>query len=299
MKKSKLPGKPTRITSPFDTSSYKTERTCVAKIAEWFNKIAEDKALPLGKAEVETIGLDDKYPDIALYESPGTTNLLLIAEFKRPYFDPFDFNELKKPAWEKANRRRAKYFATSNFQKLIWYKTEEVNRMVDETKQIAGIYDLSTIEDLDSIEEPRFKIPIIRGIEKFLFDLVEVYTRKKAEPLLPIDDLLVSKLHLKNIRLSRFYRNIIRDKFHKDSDFGRKLKKWFLEQQWSFAEQDIDFDKASRQTAYLLINKILFYQVLKAKQTRLPSLVIPDDLTAGGQLQKQLQGYFSFITEEI
>ncbi len=171
--------------------------------------------------------------------------------------------------------------------------------MSDESDQIAGIFDLSSIEDLDLIEEPRFKNPTINGIEKFLFELVLVYTKKKAEPLLPIDEFLVVRLHEKNLRLSRFYRNIIRDKFHKDSDFGRKLKKWFLEQQWSFAGLDTDFDKASRQTAYLLINKILFYQVLKLKQTSLASLIIPDDLTAGGQLQKHLQSYFSYITEKI
>lgn len=58
--------------------------------------------------------------------------------------------------------------------------------------------------------------------------------------------------------------------------------------------------KAARQTAYLLINKILFYQALKAKHTNLASLLIPDDLTAGGQLQKILQQtYFSYITDNI
>ncbi len=171
--------------------------------------------------------------------------------------------------------------------------------MADESEQIAGIYDLSLIEDLDSIEEPRFKNAIIKGIEKFLFDLVDVHTGKKPEPLLPIDELLVNLLHAKNIRLSRLYRNIIRDEFHKKSDFAKNLKNWFVEQQWSFTGLDTDFDKAARQTAYLLINKILFYQVLKAKQTNLASLVIPDDLTAGGQMQKHLQSYFSYITEKI
>ena len=64
----------------------------------------------------------------------------------------------------------------------------------------------------------------------------------------------------------------------------RKLKIWFIEQQWSFAAQEEDFDKVARQTAYLLVNKLLFYQALKAKYTNLASLLIPDDLTAGGQL---------------
>lgn len=299
MKRTKLPGKSVRVTSPFDTTSHKTERTANQKFVEWINQIIKERALPIGFAEQETVGEDRKQPDVIIYKSPQSTDALCIVELKPPYFDPFDFHELKKPAWEKAISRKSKYFATSNFKRLIWYKTEEVNRMSDESEQIAGIYDLSTIEDLDSIEEPRFKNAIIKGIEKFLFDLVEVYTGKKAEPLLPIDEFLVLRLHEKNIRLSRFYRNILIDKFHKDPEFAKKLTNWFIEQQWSFTGQDTDFDKAARQTAYLLINKILFYQVLKAKQSKLSSLSIPDDLTAGGQLQRQLQAYFNYVTEEI
>ncbi|HXX80211.1 MAG TPA: hypothetical protein VEI46_01570 [Thermodesulfovibrionales bacterium] len=75
--------------------------------------------MPLGKAEVETKGGDDKYPDIVLFESPHSTDLLLVAEFKRPFFDPYDEAELKEPARKKATKRKAKYFVTSNFQTLI------------------------------------------------------------------------------------------------------------------------------------------------------------------------------------
>lgn len=300
MKKTKLTEKPTRVTSPFDTTIHKTERTANQKFVEWINQIIKEKNLPLGIAEQETVGADRKQPDIVIYKSPQSTDALCIIELKPPYFDSFDFKELKKPAWEKAIQRKSKYFGCSNFQKLIWYKTEEVNRQADESIQIAGMYDLSQIEDLNNIEEPRFKNSIIKGIEKFLFDLIEVYLGKKPEPLFPIDEFLIIRLQEKNHRLARLYKPIIRDTFHKDSNFAKKLVNWFIEQQWSFAGQESDYDKAARQTAYLLINKILFYQSLKAKHTNLASLLIPDDLTAGGQLQKILQQtYFAYITDNI
>jgi type I restriction enzyme M protein len=300
MKKTKLTEKPARVTSPFDTTIHKTERTANQKFVEWINQIIKEKNLPIGIAEQETVGADRKQPDIIIYKSPQSTDALCIIELKPPYFDSFDFKELKKPAWEKAIQRKSKYFGCSNFQKLIWYKTEEVNRQADESIQIAGMYDLSQIEDLNNIEEPRFKNSIIKGIEKFLFDLIEVYLGKKPEPLFPIDEFLIIRLQEKNHRLARLYKPIIRDTFHKDSNFAKKLVNWFIEQQWSFAGQESDYDKAARQTAYLLINKILFYQSLKAKHTNLASLLIPDDLTAGGQLQKILQQtYFSYITDNI
>ena len=298
-KKSKLSGKTVRVSSPFDSTTHKTEWTGAAKVAAWIDNIVSDQGLPFGRAEVEIIEKGSgKRADVSLLESPQSSRTLCVFEFKLPFFDPFA-EELKTDAHQKANRRKAKYFATSNFQKLIWFKTEAVNRMAQESEQIAGIYDLSRIEDLDSIEEPRFKNNILKGLERFLFELSEVYTGKKTEPLLPIDELLIYLLHEKIYRLSKHYKGIIRDRFHKEPKFRKQLTRWFIEQQWHFTGQDGDFEKAARQTGYLLTNKILFYQVLKSKQTILPSLTIPDDLVAGGQLQKLLQFYFDTVIREI
>ena len=298
-KKSKLPGKTVRVSSPFESSIHKTEWTAAAKAAEWINGLVKEKGLPFGQAEVEIIQTGTrKRADVSLFESPQSSRTLCVIEFKPPFFDSFA-EELKTDAHKKANQRKAKYFATSNFQKLIWFKTEAVNRMAQESEQIAGIYDLSRIEDLDSIEEPRFKNSILKGLERFLFELSEVYTGKKTEPLLPIDEFLIYRLHEKIYRLSKHYKGIIRDRFHKEPKFRKQLTRWFIEQQWHFTGQEGDFEKAARQTGYLLTNKILFYQVLKSKQTILASLSIPDDLVAGGQLQKLLQSYFDTVIQQI
>ena len=298
-KKSKLPGKTVRVSSPFENTIHKTEWTAAAKAAEWINGLVKEKGLPFGQAEVEIIQTGTrKRADVSLFESPQSSRTLCVIEFKPPFFDSFA-EELKTDAHKKANKRKAKYFATSNFQKLIWFKTEAVNRMAQESEQIAGIYDLSRIEDLDSIEEPWFKNSILKGLERFLFELSEVYTGKKTEPLLPIDELLIYLLHEKIYRLSKHYKGIIRDRFHKEPKFRKQLTRWFIEQQWHFTGQEGDFEKAARQTGYLLTNKILFYQVLKSKQTILASLTIPDDLVAGGQLQKLLQSYFDTVIQQI
>jgi len=298
-KKSKLLGRAVRVSSPFENTIHKTEWTAAAKAAEWINGLVKEKGLPFGQAEVEIIQTGTrKRADVSLFESPQSSRTLCVIEFKPPFIDSFA-EELKTDAHKKANNRKAKYFATSNFQKIIWFKTEAVNRMAHESEQIAGIYDLSKIEDIDSIEEPRFKNSIIKGLERFLFELSEVHIGKKTEPLLPIDELLIYLLHEKIYRLSKHYKGIIRDRFHKEPEFRKQLTRWFIEQQWHFTGQEGDFEKAARQTGYLLTNKILFYQVLKSKQTILASLTIPDDLVAGGQLQKLLQSYFDTVIQQI
>jgi len=279
--------------SVFDASAYKTERTCVAKATEWINRIADEKRLDIGPAEVETRSADDKYPDIVIYENPRSQNILCVAEFKSPYFDPFDDKELIEPARLKATYRKAKYFVTSNFKTLIWFNTEKVNAMLPEEEQIVEKYNLSGLENLDDIDQIRYSEPIKRGLEKFLTKLYAVHTGGEPEPKQAIDEFLIFRLQEKISVLSTYYRRIIDDKCHKEPSFAMELKNWFVDQGWSFAWQSSDFDKAARQTAYLLVNKILFYNLLQAKRPHeLAPLEIPQGLLKGAQLQKILQSFF-------
>ena len=282
--------------SVFDTSTYKTERTCVAKIAEWINRIIDEKALDLGHAEVETRGADDKYPDIVIYENPRSQNLLCVIEFKRPFYDTFDEKELKEPARLKATYRKAKYFVTSNFKKLVWFNTDRVNSLRPEEEQIVEKYSLSELESLDEIEQTRYSEPIKKSLENFLTKLYSVHSGKEPEPKQAIDEFLVFRLQEKIRVLSIYYRRIIDDQCHKDSSFARNLSNWFINQGWSFTWQTQDFDKSARQTAYLLVNKILFYNLLQAKRPHeLDPLEIPEGLTKGAMLHITLQGYFNQV----
>jgi len=266
----------------------------------WMREIIDKKSLLLGPPDIETTTMDRKSPDIVIYERPGSQKALCVIELKLPYFDVFNEGELKEPARRKATNRKAKYFAVSNFQKLIWYNTERVNSSQPEEEQIHDKYILSEIEDINFIEEPKYKNNIIVGLEHFLTDLYEVYTGKKIEPKLAIDELLIFRLHEKIDRLSSHYKKIIEDRAHKDPMFSFKLQKWFIEQNWSFSWQEEDFLKAAHQTAYLLINKILFYNLLQAKRpSQLDPLNIPDDLSKGGMLQYQLQSYFDYVLKKI
>ena len=300
MNYSKSYKKTTKVPSPFAIIPQKTEWTINAKIAEWINQIVRDENLSIGLAEVETtIEGDRKRPDIILYERLNSQNILCCFEFKQPYFDPFNEEELKEPARKKATKRHSPYFVVSNYQKLIWYNTEKVNRALSDEQQICHIYDLSNIENIDLIERQEYKRSIISNLKQFLKDLVEVYTGKIPEPLLTIDEFLIFLLHSKVERLHFYYRDVIYNKFHKDKNFASQLRIWFAKQNWSFALQNDDFGKVARQTAYLLVNKIFFYYALRSKRKELDPLEVPASLTHGGLLHSFLQAYFSRVCKEI
>jgi type I restriction-modification system DNA methylase subunit len=296
MKKTEFGGKLTKIPSPYDATSWKTERSAVAVLMHWMREIIEQKQIDLGLPDVDTSGTDRKSPDIIICESRRSQDVLCVIEAKHPYFDVFDYENLRKPAWEKANARKAKYFATTNFKELIWFNTQKVNEQRNEEEQVVHKYPLSEIENLDLIEETRYKGAIIKQLEIFLARLYTVHSGREAEPKLPTDEFLIYRLHSKIERLSKYYTEIIYNRCHKDSAFAKELSKWFVSQGWSFAWQPQDFDKAARQTAYLLVNKILFYNVLQAKRpSELPLLKIPEGLFKGAQLQKILQSFFDEV----
>jgi type I restriction-modification system DNA methylase subunit len=296
MSRTKIKGKKTKVPSPFDSSARKTERSAVAVMMHWMRDIIEKKGLDLGLPDVDTTGADRKSPDTIIYESRRSKNVLCVIEAKPPYYDPFDQEELKEPARKKAVQRKAKYFATTNFRRLIWFNTERVNAGESQERQIVDKYILSELENIDLIEEIRYRENIKRELERFLLKLYAVSTGKEPEPKHALDEILIFRLQEKIRKLSYYYQSVIYDQCHKDRRFSKKLRRWFNEQGWNFTWQQNDFDKAARQTAYLLGNKILFYEALRAKRPeKLDPLEIPKSLTKGSTLKTQLQGFFQEV----
>jgi len=289
---SKFPG-------PFEIADSHTEWSVAAFVMEnLVNTAIKEKHYDLGPARVEKIGIDRKRPDGVIYVDPLGTRTLINIEFKQPFFDPFDFANLKEPAREKAVARKAPYFATCNFRELVVFRTENVNKNLPEERQIVGKYHLSEIYDLNLVEEYGVQISFKKALEKFLEELIGDFTGKKLLPPLPLDELLIYRLHEKIKILSRYYQDLIKQESQKPA-FAKKLARWFVDQNWNFTYQEEDYERAARQTAYLLVNKILFYDVLRSKRPAVDKLAVPEGLTHGGILKHLLQGYFEQVLKNI
>ncbi len=283
-----------RLPNPFENADRQNEWSSVAIIASWVNDLIKEHGWDLGPADVEKSGPEGKRPDFLLYESPRSKQVVLNIEFKQPAFDPFDEEELKEPSRKKAVKRKSPYFGTSNFRKLVIFETKRVNAMESEEKQISGIYELSDLYDLDQIRKREQTIK--RNLDQFLKEFIEILRGKNEPKRLPIDEFLVLRLHDKIQALSFYYRDLIEKEVLENPKFGKELALWFNEQNWNFSYQIQDYDRAARQAAYLLVNKILFYDVLQmSRPADLDPLSIPADLTKGGLLKKTLQNYFDEV----
>ncbi len=273
----------------------RTERTINQKMVEWINEIIGEKNLPLGVAEQETTGPDRSQPDIIIRRSENSDEILCVIELKNPAFlDVFQEEELVEPARKKATRRRSPYFCTSNFRELILFNTEKANQLQPLEKQIVQRYTLSDAELPDDIGNRAVQTNIRRGLERFLNDLTGIATGRIAEPRHPVDEILVMRLQATIRTLSMQYKDIIEKSVRTDKTFARDLSKWFRDQGWSFTRQREDFEKAARQTAYLLVNKILFYSAIQPIR-RLEVLQVPKDLTKGSIVKSILQAYFNDV----
>jgi type I restriction enzyme M protein len=287
-----------KLINPFDLTQKKTELTNNQKIIQWINQIIKDKKIELGLVEGETKGEDKKLPDIIIYDKPKSNKIVCIIELKQPYHDVFHYYNLKKPALEKANFRKAKYFCCCNYKLLILYKTEEVNKGSSEEKQIVNKYILSNLEDPNRIEDLRYKNSIITNLEIFLNDLSQYTHGKKQEPKLPVDELLVFRLQEKIKFLAPFYQNSIEEKIGGDIKFHKKVKEWFKSQSWNFTYDEHNYRMLALQTAYTLTIKILFYNCLKSKfPQNLAALSIPEDIPNGKHFKRRLQVFFDDVLD--
>jgi len=288
-----------KATNPYNDKHGKTEWAAVAVLMHWMRNIIEDKNIDLGLPDIETKDAKGKRCDMTIYESRRSRKPLCVIEAKRPYFiDVFNEYELKNPAKEKAIDNNAKFFAVTNFKKLLLYSTEYVVKGEPEEKQIIRVYDLSEIENIDQIESPKYSKEIKKELEKFLTDLYLIHTEKKELPKHPVDELLIFRLYEKIKVLSNYYVDVIYNQYHRDNGFAINLRKWFYKQGWTFTAQPADFEKAALQTAYLLINKIIFYKHLQAKRpNELDVLSIPKGCSKGRLLKRFMQIYFDEALE--
>ncbi|MDZ7361846.1 MAG: N-6 DNA methylase [candidate division KSB1 bacterium] len=103
----------------------------------------------------------------------------------------------------------------------------------------------------------------------------------------------MARLQEKINTLADFYRSILKEQTRENPIFAGKLAGWFAKQKRKFRRRPADFDYAAKCTAYLLINKILFSHLLRAKESRaLAAFAFPDDFK---RLRSTLRNYFKQV----
>jgi len=274
------------------------ERWAQGLILQWINQVIKEQKLSFKRADqevqVKTIHGKVKYPDIVIWDESGEKVACLI-ELKAPTISPYD-EELVEDALNKSVVAGIPFFVTWNINKLVLWETFKPGTNLLERR--LDHEDVLDIKDLKDLEKDKIEKTIKSFLERFLQRLQTYYGIKVAKPLeiyvlpkLPPDEILVH--YLKTFVDSLYIpvsNNLIKKK-EKDSKFYENLVQWFVSQGWIFEDTEDNYDRIARQAIYLLINKILFYNILKERFGL--KEIDATNISSGEELKKKLQEYFN------
>ena len=274
------------------------ERWFQGVVLQWMNEIIREKGLPFDGVEQEVqistpFGLR-RYPDLVVWRDRKERKVACLVELKTPFVDAYD-EELVEDGLKKANELGCWFFATWNMNKLVLWETfRPETRLIDRRLRHWDVVDIKRVEDVKKADvERRIKSALL----SFLETLKQYYETKEPKPTVSVipklypDEIMVLRLRSAVDTMYLPISEHVIELKERDSMFFKRVGEWFVRQGWIFSGVDDDFDRLSRQSVYLLINKILFYNVLRDK-FKLASL----DLSAvksSVELKQRLQEHFN------
>lgn len=160
----------------------------------------------------------------------------------------------------------------------------------------------TSVTELDRRHYDLRQLSLNEFIEEFLTDVVEL--QKGTGVAFDFDDLIVSRLRSFHTSIYPIYENIIGQKFNDDPEFQSKLETWARENDYPFENPGVKntFRIAAQQYAYLLMNRIVFYELVRSQDVETESGFPLDPIYGGVTLERlddHLKDCFESIMEEI
>lgn len=217
---------------------------------------------------------------------PSDTYEGIAIEVKKADVDPHSYDVIQQ-GHRYAVDKNISLFATANKYDVFLFRRTDTATSVTELDR--RHYDLRRLSLDDFIEE-------------FLADVVEL--QKGTGVAFNFDDLIVSRLRSFHTSISPIYRNIIKQEFDEKSEFQSKLEKWARENDYPSEYPGLEdtFQIAAQQYAYLLMNRIVFYELVRSQdvetESGFPLDPIYGDVTLD-RLDDHLEDCFESIVEEI
>jgi len=282
-----------------------TEPEFNAKVVELMNQVIREKGLGFDEARMGTSLRTDettKFPDGVLWKDKSTRSPSLLFEIKRPNWDATNIS-LINDASIKAFQLGAEYFATWNMRDFILWRTFRPNvalyeRVVHWYRNIIWVKDISEVDRKENWEK------IKKFLEEFLFALDQnIFKKKKVFPGLPLDQFFIRKLETNVDINTQVFTIALKQKCLNDHEYYKRLCKWIWDQGWhpdlKKKAQETDhmvYERIARIAAYVLANKILFYNVLRTEHKELQPIQT-EGIKGSSDLNLILKKHFQKVLE--
>ena len=274
------------------------ERTFAAQIAGWVTEfLSSAPYLPFGRAAVEEhVEGTTKRHDFRLYRR-GTNEAVLTGEIKMPDSKqgghPLHY-ELVEDALEKAFRAGVQYCFTWNVRQFVLFDTH-MQGVPFVHRQIEGPSNVVTISTNDEVSREDIQAAIHDFWKVFLERFAALLEGHRLFEPLPVDQRFIGWLEgaLENPITNTA--DALWTLVNSDLSFKGDLEKWMLSQGWEPSSQQEqqrqNIERASRLSCYILVTRLVFYEVLRRRFKQMSALSFQEVQTAD-QLQQILQTRF-------
>lgn len=278
------------------------ERTFVADVKTWVERLLDRRpGLPFRRVSVEehTVG-GRKRLDFMLYgRSSGVDRVALTGEVKMPDSTQgrrgcLD-SELVEDAFEKASRHGAPYYFTWNVREFALFQTHQPGVPFMD-RRIEGPAFVTEARVSEDVRKPAVEADIQSFWEAFLDRLVALQAGASLREL-PLDQRFIRRLEASLERPITSTVAELERRYRAESEFRNKLNAWMRDVQgWELSETpdalESNWERAARLSSYSLLNRMVFYEVLRRKFRALPALIGLQPAT-GAELSEAIDLLFS------
>ena len=274
------------------------ERTFAAEVAGWVTEFLNSRPdLPFGRANVEdhVQGTAQRH-DFRLYRR-HTGQAVLTGEIKMP--DAAQGNHplnaaLVDDALGKASRDGIRYCFTWNVRQFVLFDSH-MQGVPYAQRHIEGPADVVEVSVSDDVRQGWVWDAIRQFWQDYLGRFASLINGRRPFQPFPIDQRFIGWLegaledpiaHTEDtlVRLTRT-----------DTIFNSQLNSWMLSQGWEPSsqpqQQKRNLERASRLSCYILLTKLVFYEVLRQRFTQMSPLAL-EGINTSEQLQNTLGARF-------
>ncbi len=274
------------------------ERTFAAEIAGWVTEFLSGRPdLPFGRAAVEEhVQGTARRHDFRLYRR-HTGQLVLSGEIKMPdsALGKHPLNaELVEDALGKAFEDGIRYCFTWNVRQFVLFDSH-IQEVPFAQRSIEGPADVVEASVSDDVRQEPTRDAIRDFWTRFLERFADLITERRAFEPSPIDQRFISWLEAALEDPIAHTEDTLDRTSRRDSELNHRLSSWMLSQGWepSYHEEQRrrNLQRASRLSCYILMTRLVFYQVLRRRFRQMAALTV-DDAETPEQLQQILDARF-------
>ena len=220
---------------------------------------------------------------------PGRSKCRILPQGRHPLN-----SDLVDDALEKAFRAGVRYCFTWNVRQFVLFDSH-ISGVPFMQRNIEGPSDVTEVRVSDEVTRPWAQEAIREYWKQFLERFAELLAGRRAFEPAPLDQRFIAWLEAALEDPIINTANNLREQSRNDPDFKGKLDSWMLSQSWEpslHPEQQMqNLERVSRLACYILVTRLVFYQVLRRRFTQMSQISV-DGVETPEALQNTLETRF-------